>query len=451
MYALAAQRHMYEFGTTSEQLAWVKVAASEHAQYNQHALLRKPVTVEDVVNSPMLSDPLHRLDCCVVTDGGGAVIVASPEVARQINRPKVKILGHGEAPKHTNNGHIDLTYTGARVVGPRAFDEAGVTPSDIEYASIYDSFTITVVETIEDLGFCEKGKGGQFVADGGLRARGGKLPVNTDGGGLCNNHPGMGGMMKILEGVRQVRGEAHPRCRCRRLATWRWCTARAARSARAWPAHADSWDGGRMTSCSGKDVTGAGAGRAARGQGVLGWHGRGQAAAAALHRVSPAVIWYPRPFCPACASTSVTWVPSVGPRHDLQLHGQPPRRGRPAGVPRRWRVRAGVRRAGRGAADHDEHRRVRPGSGARSGRRWRSCSTTRARGRRSGGSAPPASVQRRVISSSRPSGRRRYTGARTGFPSSGRALSFLVAAAAVRTFSAWSLIGGAGYRSRAGT
>jgi acetyl-CoA C-acetyltransferase len=210
MYALAAQRHMYEFGTTGEQLAWVKVAFSEHAQHNPHALLQKVVTVEDVLNSPMLSDPLHRLDSCVVTDGGGAVIVASPEVARQIQRPKVKIMGHGEAPKHTNNGSIDLTFTGARWSGPRAYEEAGISPSDINYASIYDSFTITVVETIEDLGFCEKGKGGQFVADGGLRARGGKLPVNTDGGGLCNNHPGMGGMMKVLEGVRQIRGEAHP-------------------------------------------------------------------------------------------------------------------------------------------------------------------------------------------------------------------------------------------------
>ena len=210
MYALAAQRHMYEFGTTSEQLAWVKVAASEHAQYNPRALLQKPVSVDDVLSSPMLSDPLHRLDCCVVTDGGGAVIVASPEVARQVNRPKVKIMGHGEAPKHLDNGRIDLTYTGARWSGPRAFAEAGVSPGDIDYASIYDSFTITVVETLEDLGFCEKGKGGQFVADGGLRARGGRLPVNTDGGGLCNNHPGMGGMMKVLEGVRQIRGEAHP-------------------------------------------------------------------------------------------------------------------------------------------------------------------------------------------------------------------------------------------------
>ena len=210
MYALAATRHMYEFGTPSDQLAWVKVAASRHAQHNPHALLKNPVTVEEVLESRMVSDPLHLFDCCVVTDSGGAVIVASPEVARRVNRPKVKILGHGEAPKHLNNGRIDLTYTGARWSGPRAFEEAGIKPSDIKYASIYDSFTITVVETIEDLGFCEKGKGGPFVQDGGLLSPNGRLPVNTDGGGLCNNHPGMGGMMKILEGGRQVRGEAQP-------------------------------------------------------------------------------------------------------------------------------------------------------------------------------------------------------------------------------------------------
>jgi acetyl-CoA C-acetyltransferase len=210
-YALAAQRHMYEFGTTSAQLAEIKVAASHHAQYNPSAFLPKKVSVEEVLNSPMVADPLHRLDCCVVTDGGGSVVLVSPEVARDLPRRKVVILGHGEAAKHANNGHIDLTYTGAVWSGPRAFEEAGVTPADIDYASIYDSFTITVLETIEDLGFCEKGKGGQFVLDGALLAPSGKLPFNTDGGGLCNNHPAnRGGMTKIIEAVRQLRGEANP-------------------------------------------------------------------------------------------------------------------------------------------------------------------------------------------------------------------------------------------------
>jgi acetyl-CoA C-acetyltransferase len=208
-YALAARRHMHEFGTTSEQLAEIKVAASHHAQYNPNAFLKKKVTIEEVVNSPLVADPLHRLDSCVITDGGGAVVLVSPEVARDLPRRKAKILGHGEAPKHTNNGRIDLTYTGARWSGPRAFEEAGVAISDIDYASIYDSFTITVLLQIEDLGFCEKGKGGQFVSDGALISPGGKLPFNTDGGGLCNNHPAnRGGMTKILEAVRQVRGEA---------------------------------------------------------------------------------------------------------------------------------------------------------------------------------------------------------------------------------------------------
>ncbi|MEM7019288.1 MAG: thiolase domain-containing protein [Pseudomonadota bacterium] len=210
-YALAATRHMYEYGTTSEQLAWIKVAASHHAQHNEHALLRDVVTVEDVLNSPMISDPLHRLDCCVITDGGGALVLVSPEVASNLERQSVKILGHGEAIKHLNGGQMDLTYTGARWSGPKAFEEAGVTQQDIKYASIYDSFTITVLETLEDLGFCEKGKGGEFVSDGNLISGTGKLPFNTDGGGLCSNHPGnRGGMTKILEAVRQVRGEAHP-------------------------------------------------------------------------------------------------------------------------------------------------------------------------------------------------------------------------------------------------
>jgi acetyl-CoA C-acetyltransferase len=203
---------MYEYGTTSEQLAWIKVAASHHAQYNEHAMLRNVVTVEEVVNSPMISDPLHRLDCCVISDGGGAIIVTSPEVAKSLKRPLVKVIGAGEAPKHQMGGKVDLTYSGARWSGPLAFEEARVKPADMKYASIYDSFTITVLMQLEDLGFCEKGEGGQFVSDGNLIAGTGKLPFNTDGGGLCNNHPAnRGGLTKVIEAVRQLRGEAHPK------------------------------------------------------------------------------------------------------------------------------------------------------------------------------------------------------------------------------------------------
>ena len=210
-YAMVAMRHMYEFGTTSEQLAAVKVAASTHAQYNPNALLPKVVTVEEVLASPMISDPLHRLDCCVTTDGGGAIVLVSPDVARRLDRPTASVLGHAERFKYNDNGRLDLSHTAALWSGPAAFAEAGVTPDDIDYAGIYDSFTITVLETLEDLGFCAKGLGGEFVADGALIAPGGRLPVNTDGGGLCNTHPGgRGGMPKIIEAVRQLRGEAHP-------------------------------------------------------------------------------------------------------------------------------------------------------------------------------------------------------------------------------------------------
>ena len=212
LYAMVAMRHMHEYGTTSEQLAWVKVAASHHAQHNPNAMLKNVVTVEEVVNSPMISDPLHRLDCCVVSDGGGALIAARPEIAKQLKRPKVKIIGVGEALKHQMGGKIDLSYSGARWSGKRAFEEAGVKPTDMKYASIYDSFTITVIMQLEDLGFCKKGEGGKFVADGNLISGIGKLPFNTDGGGLCNNHPAnRGGMTKVIEAVRQARGEAHPK------------------------------------------------------------------------------------------------------------------------------------------------------------------------------------------------------------------------------------------------
>jgi len=211
MYAMCAMRHMHEYGTTSEQLAWIKVAASHHAQHNPDAMLRDVVTVEDVVNSPMIADPLHRLDCCVISDGGGALVVVTPEIAKSLNRPLIKMRGGGEALKHQMGGKVDLTYSAAVESGPAAFADAGLTPADIKYVSIYDSFTITVLMQLEDLGFAEKGQGGRLVADGNLIAGTGKLPFNTDGGGLCNNHPGnRGGMTKVIEAVRQLRGEAHP-------------------------------------------------------------------------------------------------------------------------------------------------------------------------------------------------------------------------------------------------
>lgn len=211
VYAMCAMRHMYEFGTTSEQLAWVKVAASHHAQHNPHAVLRDVVSVEDVLGSPIIADPLHRLDCCVINDGGGALIVTRPEIARSLSRPFVKVRGAAEAVKHLSGGNVDLTYSAGLISGPAAFAEARVTPADIKYVSLYDSFTITVLMQLEDLGFCPKGKGGAFVADGNLISGQGKLPFNTDGGGLCNNHPfNRGGITKVIEAVRQLRGEAHP-------------------------------------------------------------------------------------------------------------------------------------------------------------------------------------------------------------------------------------------------
>ena len=211
-YAMVAARHMHEFGTTSEQLAWVKVAASHHAQHNPHAMLKEVVTVKEVLDSPVIADPLHRMDCCVVSDGGGAVILAKPEIAKSLKRPIVNLIGAGESPKGQAGGKLSLTTSGAAWSGPTAFAEAGVKPADIQYVSIYDSFTITVLVQLEDLGFCKKGEGGKFVADGNLISGSGKLPFNTDGGGLCNNHPAnRGGMTKVIEAVRQLRGEAHPK------------------------------------------------------------------------------------------------------------------------------------------------------------------------------------------------------------------------------------------------
>lgn len=210
MYGMAARRHMAEYGTTSEQLAEIRAAASHHAQYNDDAMYQDPVSAEDVLDSPVVADPLHLLDCCVISDGGGALLVVSEDARADIDRECVELLGHGESPKHHDAGRIDITTTGAAESSERAFTEAGLGPEHVDYASIYDSFTITVLEAIEDLGFCLKGEGGTFVEDGALREDG-ELPFNTDGGGLCSNHPGnRGGMTKVIEAVRQLRGETSP-------------------------------------------------------------------------------------------------------------------------------------------------------------------------------------------------------------------------------------------------
>jgi acetyl-CoA C-acetyltransferase len=211
LYALVARRHMHEYGTTPRQLAWIKSAFSQHAQHNPHAMLRNAVTPEEVLASPMVADPLHRLDCCVVSDGGGALVVVHPDVMKDLARPTIRIRGSGESVKGQLGGDVDLTWSATRLAAKEAFEEAGITPGQVQYASIYDSFTITVLMQLEDLGFCAKGEGGRFVDEGGLLARSGRLAVNTDGGGLCNNHPSnRGGMIKVIEAVRQLRGEAHP-------------------------------------------------------------------------------------------------------------------------------------------------------------------------------------------------------------------------------------------------
>ncbi len=211
VYAMCARRHMHEYGTTSEQLAWIKVAASHHAQHNPHAMLR------EVVTSPTCSPRRWSPTRCTGSIAASSATAAArwwsraPRSRADCAQPVVRVIGAGEAVKGQMGGDIDLTWSAARWSGPAAFAEAGVTPADIKYASIYDSFTITVLIQLEDLGFCEKGQGGRFVADGNLIAGVGRLPFNTDGGGLCNNHPAnRGGMTKVIEAVRQLRGQAHP-------------------------------------------------------------------------------------------------------------------------------------------------------------------------------------------------------------------------------------------------
>jgi acetyl-CoA acetyltransferase len=208
-YALAAKRHMFEFGTTSEQLAEVAVAMRFHAANNPQAQYRDPITVDDVLASRMIADPLHMLDCCVISDGGAACVVTTEERARDLQRPAVHVLGAAHAlTHHMNMSEMpELTVTPAAQSGPLAFRRANITPDDVDTLQAYDSFTITVVLTLEDLGFCAKGEGGSYVEGGRLRVDG-ALPTNTDGGGLSACHPGMRGMFLIVEAVRQLRGES---------------------------------------------------------------------------------------------------------------------------------------------------------------------------------------------------------------------------------------------------
>ncbi|HEY4378458.1 MAG TPA: acetyl-CoA acetyltransferase [Acidimicrobiales bacterium] len=210
-YALAASRHQHLYGTTSEQLAQIAVDTRQWAAMNPRARLQEPITIDDVLASPMEASPLRKLDCCLVTDGAGAVVVTSAERARDLAKPPVLVLGAGTCTTHTMISQMpDLVTTGAAVSGPAAFAGAGLSPADIDVAEIYDSFTITVLLLLEDLGFCKKGEGGPFVADSPL-APGGSLPANTTGGGLCYTHPGMFGIFLLVEAVRQLRGECGPR------------------------------------------------------------------------------------------------------------------------------------------------------------------------------------------------------------------------------------------------
>jgi acetyl-CoA acetyltransferase len=210
-HAMAATRHMHEFGTTSEQLAEIAVQIRSNASRNPLAMYRDPITVEEVVGGRMICSPLHKLDCCIRSDGGGAVVLVGEDRAKDLPKRPVWILGAAEAVSHhTMSEWADFTESPARRSGERAFAMAGVKPSEIDVLQVYDSFTITVLLTLEALGFCGKGEGGPFV-EGGRLTLDGDLPTNTDGGGLSSNHPGMRGLFLIIEAVRQLRGEAEGR------------------------------------------------------------------------------------------------------------------------------------------------------------------------------------------------------------------------------------------------
>jgi acetyl-CoA acetyltransferase len=210
-YALAASRHLSEFGTRPEDLAEIAVSTRAWAAKNPRARYREPLTVSEVLASPYVCEPLHKLDCCLVTDGAGAIVLTRADRAAHLRKPPAFVLGVGSCHTHAMISAMpDLTVTPGAVSGPKAFGMAGIAPSDVDVLEAYDSFTITVLLALEDLGFCPKGEGGPFVR-GGRLGPGGELPTNTNGGGLSYTHPGMYGMFLLVEAVRQVRGEAGPR------------------------------------------------------------------------------------------------------------------------------------------------------------------------------------------------------------------------------------------------
>ncbi len=211
-YALAAARHMHEFGTTSEQLAQIAVSTRDWAALNPRARYREPLTVADVLTSPLQVSPLHLLDCCLVTDGAGAFVMTSAERARSLRKAPVYVLGAATCTDHMGISQMpDLTVTPGAVSGARSFAMAGLAPADVDVLMGYDSFTITALLHLEDLGFCPKGEGGPFAAEGSLGPGRGPLAMNTNGGGLSFTHPGMYGMFLITEAVRQLRGECGQR------------------------------------------------------------------------------------------------------------------------------------------------------------------------------------------------------------------------------------------------
>jgi acetyl-CoA C-acetyltransferase len=216
-YAMVARRHMHQYGTTEAQLAEIAVTSRRHALRNPDAVRGlkdigfkqvEALTAEGVINSPLVADPLHRLDCCLVTDGGGAVVIAAADVVKDTRTRPIWIIGTGEAIGYTTN-RTDITLSAASISGPRAMEEAGIAPDDLDIAMIYDSFTITVLVALEDLGFCKKGEGGEYVSGGKLNFDSPGAPaLNTDGGGLSSNHPGRRGLFLLIEAVRQLRGES---------------------------------------------------------------------------------------------------------------------------------------------------------------------------------------------------------------------------------------------------